>query len=90
MPASSCELLQLDAHGLAQLEIERRGRLVEQEDLRARSHGAGERHPLLLPSRELVQLALREAASSALMQAASQVINADGPAPRTPAPSARI
>ena len=56
------ELLQLDAHGLAQLEIERRERLVEQEDLRARGHGAGERHPLLLPSGELVRLALREAA----------------------------
>ena len=54
------ELLELHPHGLAQLEIERRQRFVEQEDLRARRHGAAERHALLLSPGKLMGFALSQ------------------------------
>jgi hypothetical protein len=45
--------LQLAAHLDAEERIERRKRLVEQEDLRLGNKRAGERHPLLLAAGEL-------------------------------------
>src|SRR2546427_753424 len=42
------------------LRVERRERLVEQEDLRAAGERAGERDPLLLAARELVRVAALE------------------------------
>ena len=43
----------LELQLLAQLAVERAEGLVEQQQPRAEDHGAGERHPLLLPAREL-------------------------------------
>ncbi len=45
--------LQLAAHRLAELEVERRERLVEQEHLRPGRDGAGEGHALLLSAGKL-------------------------------------
>ena len=49
--------LQLDLHLLAQLQVERAQRLVEQQDLGLVDDRAGERDALLLPAGELVGLA---------------------------------
>ena len=43
----------LELQPLPQLAVERAEGLVEQQQPRAEDHGAGERHPLLLPAREL-------------------------------------
>ena len=43
--------LELELHALAQLEIERTERLVEQEHVRLVDDRAGERHALLLAAR---------------------------------------
>src|SRR6478736_1978160 len=49
--------LQLDLHLLAQLEVERSERLVEEEELRPVHERTGERDPLALSARELRGLA---------------------------------
>jgi hypothetical protein len=49
---------QLELRGLAQLAVERRHRLVEQQELRALGERAGERDALALPAGELVRAAL--------------------------------
>ena len=46
--------VQLDQHLLAQLEVERRQRLVEQQHVRLVDQRAGDRHPLLLAAADLV------------------------------------
>jgi hypothetical protein len=50
------DVLELGPHFLAQLRIEVRQRLVEQQDLGRIGDGAGERHALLLPAGELVRI----------------------------------
>ena len=52
---------ELDLHLLAQLGVERRQRLVEQQHRRMRDERAGDRDALLLAARELVRIALAEA-----------------------------
>ena len=56
------DLAQLDLHLLAQLGVEVRQRLVEQQDLRPDHQRAGERHALLLAARELARKAAGELA----------------------------
>ena len=53
--------LQLALHLLAQLQVERAERLVEEQHLRVVDDRAGERDPLALAARELHRLALAEA-----------------------------
>jgi hypothetical protein len=54
------QLLQLDLHVLAQLEVERAQRLVEQQQRGLEHEAPRDRHPLLLAARQLVDaLALR-------------------------------
>ena len=55
------QLAQLDMHVLAQLLVEGRERLVEQEDLGAHDQRAGEGHALALAAGELVRAAGAEA-----------------------------
>ena len=55
------QLADLDAHLLAQLGVEIRQGLVEQEHVGAEGERAGERDPLLLAARELARQALAEA-----------------------------
>src|SRR5439155_24340673 len=45
---------------LAELQVERAERLVEEEHARLADEGPGERHPLPLPARELPRLAILE------------------------------
>ena len=52
---------QLELHLLAQLLVERRERLVEQQDLGPLDQGAGQRDALALAAGQLVGLALLEA-----------------------------
>ena len=54
------DLLELQPHRLAQLEIERGERLVEQQHLRARRERPGERDPLLLTAGKLGRAARGE------------------------------
>ena len=54
------DLLQLDLHLLAELEVERAERLVEQQHLGPVHQRAGQRDPLPLAARELVRLAVAE------------------------------
>ena len=49
----SLDLLELDLHLLAQLQVERAERLVEQQERRQVDERAREGHPLSLPAREL-------------------------------------
>ena len=49
----------LRAHLAAHLDVEVAERLVEQHDRRPRRDRSGDRHPLLLPARQLVRVALR-------------------------------
>ena len=56
------QLAQFDAHVGAQLGVEVRERLVEQQDLRLEHEGARQRDALLLPAGELRGSALRERA----------------------------
>jgi hypothetical protein len=53
--------LQLQLHLLAELQVERAERLVEQQDTRVVNERAPERDALLLAARELPRLPLREA-----------------------------
>ena len=48
---------QLELHGLAQLGVERRERLVEQQDLGPLDQGAGQGDPLALTAGQLIRLA---------------------------------
>ena len=52
------DALQLELHLLAELQVERAERLVEQEDARVVDERARERDALLLAARELLRLAL--------------------------------
>jgi hypothetical protein len=54
------DALELDAHVLAQLGVEVRERLVEQQHVGLADERAPERDPLLLAARELARLAPRE------------------------------
>ena len=54
--------LQLDLHLLAQLEVERAQRLVQQQHARPVDQRARQRHALALAARQLVRLAAAEAA----------------------------
>ena len=56
MPTSRWISFQLDLHLLAQLQVQRSKRLVEQQDRRAVDERPGERHALHLPPRELARL----------------------------------
>ena len=60
MPTSLLDPLQLELHLLAELEVERAERLVEQKHARMVHERAAESDPLLLAARELPRLALRE------------------------------
>ncbi|BBK40999.1 hypothetical protein STVA_10190 [Allostella vacuolata] len=51
--------LRLDRH------VERRGRLVQHQQLGSERQGAGDAHPLLLPARQLVRVAVQEIARQA-------------------------
>ena len=53
--------LQLELHLLAQLQVERAERLVEQQHARPVDERAGERDALLLAARQLARLAVAEA-----------------------------
>ena len=56
------QVAHLDLHLLAQLLVERRQRLVHQQDARLEDDGAGERDALALAARELVDVAVAEPA----------------------------
>ena len=60
--------LELHLHLLAQLEVERAERLVEQEHPRPVDEGAGERDPLALATRELAGAAVAEVAETDLLE----------------------
>ena len=57
--------LELELHLLAELQVERSERLVEEQDARAVDERAGERDALLLAARELPRLAPLEARRAA-------------------------
>ena len=63
MPTSCWIALQLELHLLAQLQVERAERLVEQQHARAVDERARERDALLLAARELARLAAAEPSS---------------------------
>ena len=58
-PDLALDPLQLDLEPLAQLQVERPERLVEQQHLRQVDQRPRQRHPLLLPARELRRAPLR-------------------------------
>ena len=60
MPTSCWIALQLELHLLAELQVERAERLVEQQHARLVDERARERDALLLAARELPRLALAE------------------------------
>ncbi len=47
------DLLQLQLHRLTQFQVQRPQRLIQQQHLRPVDQSAGQRHPLLLPTRKL-------------------------------------
>ena len=55
------DAFELELHLLAQLQVERAERLIEEQHLRVVHQGAGQRDPLLLAARHLRRLALLEA-----------------------------
>ena len=57
MPTSGLDPLELELHLLAQLEVERAERLVEQQHARAVDDRPGERDPLALAAGGLARLA---------------------------------
>ena len=63
--------LQLELHLLAQLQVERAERLVEQQHARPVDERARERDALALAARELDRLALRRASASRTSRSAS-------------------
>ena len=60
-PQGALELADLDPHLLAELGVEVRERLVEEEQLRLDDERAGQRHALLLAARQLAREAVAEA-----------------------------
>ena len=64
-PDLALDPLELDLHLLAQLQVERAERLVEQQHARAVDDRAGERDALALAAGELRRLALADAAAAA-------------------------
>ncbi len=58
------QVANLDAHAFAELGVEIGERLVEEEDVRLRGHGARQSHALLLSARELSGLAAFEPAQA--------------------------
>ena len=54
------EVVQLGAHGAARVRVERRHRLVEEEDTRLTRQRAGQRDSLLLAARQLTGPCLRQ------------------------------
>jgi hypothetical protein len=78
--------LQLELHLLAELQVERPERLVEEEDAWAVHERAGERDPLLLAAGELARLALAEPRErdelEHLLDAALHVVAAHAAAPK--------
>ena len=58
MPRRLLQALQLFLHLLAQLQVERAERLVEQKHFRLVDEGAGERHALALAAGKLARPAL--------------------------------
>ena len=69
MPTSRLDALELDLHLLAQLEVERAERLVEQQHPRAVDDRAGERDALALAAGELRGLAGAEPARRTISSA---------------------
>ena len=57
MPTSLLDRLELDLHLLAELEVERAERLVEEQDPRPVDQRPGERDALALAARQLARLA---------------------------------
>ena len=60
MPSWRCSALQLALHLLAQLQVERAERLVEQQHLRLADQRARQRHALALAARQLRRPALAD------------------------------
>ncbi len=60
MPSFALQRANVLAQPDPDVRVERRQRLVEQQDLRARGERAGERHALLLAARKLVRIAAGE------------------------------
>jgi hypothetical protein len=65
------EMLQEELHLPAHIGIERRERLVQQQDLRGADQGAGKRHALALPAGERVGMARLEAGEPTMPSASS-------------------
>ena len=82
-PDRLLDVLELDLHLLAQLEIERAERLVQQQHAGPVDERARERDALPLAARELARLALRE-----LAQAHERERLAGALAPLVPSPRA--
>jgi hypothetical protein len=61
MPTCRWSLMQLDLHVFAQLLVERRERLVQQQHLGLEDQRAGERHPLPLAARQRLRRPRAEA-----------------------------
>ena len=62
---AAVQALQLRLQHLLQLDVERRQRLVEQQQLGRRDHRARQRHALLLAARQLARKARRDIPASA-------------------------
>ena len=73
---ASLELLELLAGRRAQLGVEVRERLVEQEDLRLADDRARERDPLALAAGELARLAVEQAADAEQVRRPSATFSA--------------
>ena len=62
------QLLELDLHVLAQLEVECAQRLVEQQQRGLQHQAAGNRHALALPARQLVHALVLHARQADTLQ----------------------
>ena len=71
--------LELDLHLLAELEVERPQRLVQQQHLGAVDDRPGERDPLALAARQLRRLAVAVAASCTIASASGDTLGALAP-----------
>ena len=71
MPDVALQALELDLHLLAELEVERTQRLVEQQHLRFDDERARERHPLALAAGQLGGLAVAVGVEAYLRQSAA-------------------
>ena len=68
MQQFALEALDLDLHFLAQLRIEVRKRLVEEQNSGFGRDGAGKRHALLLAARQLARIAVAHLGQADLVQ----------------------